>query len=239
MNAAISLRRRAAAEALGTGLLVATVVGSGIMAAKLSGGSLGLALLCNTIPTAAILFVLITVIGPLSGAHMNPVVSAVFVARGTMPVRELPAYALAQIAGGAAGAVLAHGMFDLPLVQWATTSRTGPGQWLSEGVATFALVFVILGTLRQKPEAVPVSVALVITAAYWFTASTSFANPAVTIARSLTDTFAGIAPKDVAGFLAAQCAGASLASVAADFVLGHRQVASDSGKCGDVDAVAR
>ena len=210
------------AEALGTALLVATVVGSGIMAETLAGGNIALALLGNTIATGAMLFVLITILGPVSGAHFNPVVSGVFVLRRELSLGLLAAYSAAQIAGGVAGTVLAHAMFDQPLLQLSAHVRTGPAQWLSEAVATFALVLTILGTLRAKPAAVPASVALVIVAGYWFTASTSFANPAVTIARALSDTFAGIAPADVAAFIAAQTAGGLTAWLVAERLLGWR-----------------
>ena len=201
------LPRRFAAEALGTGLLVATVVGSGIMADTLTADD-ALALLANTVATGAILVVLITVLGPLSGAHFNPAVSLVFALRRELPARDFGAYILAQVAGGIAGALLAHAMFALPLLQASTTARTGGAQWLSEGVATFGLVAVILAGLRFERPAVPWLVGLYITAAYWFTASTSFANPAVALARSLTDTFAGIRPLDLPGFVLAQLAGA-------------------------------
>lgn len=204
------LPRRLAAEALGTGLLVATVVGSGIMADALTADD-ALSLLANTVATGAILVVLITTLGPLSGAHLNPAVSLVFALRGELPTRDLGAYVLAQAAGGIAGAILAHAMFALPLVQASTTARTGEAQWLSEAVATFGLVAVILAGLRLNRPAVPWLVGLYIVAAYWFTASTSFANPAVALARSLTDTFAGIRPLDLPGFVLAQLAGALLA----------------------------
>ena len=204
-----------AAEALGTLLLVATVVGSGIMAERLAGGSGAVALLGNTLATGAILYVLITALGPISGAHFNPAVSAVFALRREItPVAAL-AYAAVQIGGGIIGTLLAHAMFAEPLIQFSTHARPGGAQWLSEAVATFALVFTILMTLRARPEAVPIAVALVITAGYWFTASTSFANPAVTIARSLTDSFSGIAPSDVLPFIAAQFAGALIGERAA------------------------
>ncbi len=200
--------RRLAAEFIGTGLLVATVVGSGIMAAKLAGGNMAIALLGNTLPTGAILVVLITMLGPVSGAHFNPAVSAVMAMRGDLAGGLLVPYGIAQIAGGCLGTVLAHAMFDLPLLQASTTARTGTAQWIAEFVAAFGLLFTIVATVRLKPEAIPVSVGLYITAAYWFTASTSFANPAVTIARALTDTFAGIRPAHVAGFIVAQLLGA-------------------------------
>ena len=204
----VDLPRRLTAEALGTGLLVATVIGSGIMAARLAGEAGALALLCNTIPTGAILVVLVTILGPLSGAHLNPAVSAALALRRDLPAGELLPYVLAQIAGGIAGSWLAHGMFDLPLLQASLTLRTGPGQWLGEFTATFGLLLAIFGAVRFNPPAVPWCVGLYITAAYWFTSSTSFANPAVTVARALSDTFAGIRPMDVPGFVLAQLAGA-------------------------------
>jgi glycerol uptake facilitator-like aquaporin len=204
-----------AAEALGTLLLVATVVGSGIMAERLADGNDAVALLGNTLATGAILYVLITALGPISGAHFNPAVSAVFALRREVAPAAALAYAAAQVAGGIAGTLLAHAMFAEPLIAFSTHARTGGAQWLSEAVATFALVFTILMTLRTRPEAVPIAVALVITAGYWFTASTSFANPAVTIARSLTDSFSGIAPNDVLPFIAAQFAGALIGWLAA------------------------
>jgi glycerol uptake facilitator-like aquaporin len=206
------LARRLCAEALGTGLLVACVVGSGIMAAKLAGQSAALALLCNTLPTGAILVVLITVLGPLSGAHFNPVVSAALALRRELMPSEFLAYALSQIVGGIAGSALAHGMFDLPLVQFSVTVRTGVGQWLGEVTAAFGLLLTIFGCVRFNPAAVPWCVGLYITAAYWFTSSTSFANPAVTIARGFSDTFAGIRPVDVPAFIIAQLIGALAAA---------------------------
>jgi len=210
-----SLPQRAFSEWLGTALLLATVIGSGIMAQKLAGGNGGIALLCNTLPTGAILVVLILVFGPLSGAHFNPAVTVAFALRGAVrwPVAGL--YIAAQVLGGLAGAWLAHLMFELPLWQLATTVRTGPGQWLAEGTATFGLLLTIIGCLNQRSEAVPYAVGLYITAAYWFTASTSFANPAVTIARSLSNTFAGIAPDGVAAFVLAQFGGMLVAVVVA------------------------
>jgi glycerol uptake facilitator-like aquaporin len=217
-----TIAQKLVAEALGTALLVATVVGSGIMAETLAGGNIGIALLANTIATGAILFVLITMLGPVSGAHFNPVVSLVFTLRRELGVGHLAAYTVVQIAGGVAGTLLAHAMFDQPLLQFSAHVRTGPSQWLSEAVATFALMLTILGTLRAKPDAVPTSVALVIVAGYWFTASTSFANPAVTIARTLSDTFAGIAPANAPLFIAAQIIGALAAWLVAGRVLGWR-----------------
>jgi glycerol uptake facilitator-like aquaporin len=202
-----SLAQRAFAEWLGTAFLLAAVVGSGIMAAKLAGGNGALALLCNTIPTGAILIVLILTFGPLSGAHFNPAVTLAFVLRGKLPWSLAATYIAAQVAGGIIGVWAAHLMFELPLWQLSITSRTGPGQWLAEAVATFGLVLTIFGCEARTPAAVPCAVGLYITAAYWFTASTSFANPAVTIARALSDTFAGIAPAGVLAFIAAQLVG--------------------------------
>jgi glycerol uptake facilitator-like aquaporin len=202
-----ALPQRAASEFLGTAFLLAAVVGSGIMGAKLAGGNGGLALLCNTIPTGAILAVLILVFAPLSGAHFNPAVTVAFALRGELPWREVALYAGMQILGGVAGVWVAHLMFALPLWQVSLTVRTGPGQWLAEAVATFGLLLTIFGCIARRPDAVAYAVGLYITAAYWFTASTSFANPAVTIARSLSDTFAGIAPSGVAPFVLAQFAG--------------------------------
>ena len=219
--------QRIAAEAMGTALLVATVVGSGIMAETLAGGNLAIALLANTIATGAILFVLITALGPVSGAHFNPAVSAVFAFRREIGWSVALAFAAAQIAGGIAGTLLAHAMFEQPLIQLSGHARSGPAQWLSEAVATFALVIAILGTLRARPEAVPVSVALVIVAAYWFTASTSFANPAVTVARALSNTFAGIAPGDAPAFIAAQLAGAAVGAIVGAQVMGWRPTADE------------
>jgi len=203
----MSIARRAVAEVLGTGLLLATVVGSGIMAAKLSSGNDALALLCNTLPTGAVLVVLIQMFGPVSGAHFNPAVSICFVLRGELSWRDAALYIACQVAGAILGVWLAHLMFELPVWQLSTHVRTGPGQWLAEVVATFGLILCILGCRSCAPASVPYAVGLYITAAYWFTASTSFANPAVTVARSLSDTFAGIAPDGVLGFILAQIAG--------------------------------
>ena len=202
-----ALSRRLVAEALGTGLLVATVVGSGIMAQTLSRDG-GLQLLANTLPTGAILVVLITVFGPVSGAHFNPAVSVVMAMRGDLQKSLLPSYVAAQIAGAVCGAVLAHAMFALPLVSSFAQPRTGLAQWLAEGVATFGLVLVIFGALRARSESVPWIIGLYIVAAYWFTASTSFANPAVTIGRAFTGTFSGIRLADVPAFALAQLLGA-------------------------------
>jgi glycerol uptake facilitator-like aquaporin len=209
------LVQRLGAEGLGTAFLLATVIGSGIMAERLAGGNQALALLCNTLPTGAILVVLITIFGPISGAHLNPAVSLVFALRKEMPWNESAAYAVAQIVGGILGALLAHAMFELPFFQISGTARAGLGQWIAEVVAAFGLILTILGCLARNAAAVPMAVGLYITAAYWFTASTSFANPAVTIARSLSDTFAGIAPTDVPAFIAAQIIGAMLAHITA------------------------
>ena len=214
--------RRLAAEALGTAMLVATVVGSGIMADRLTDDT-ALALLGNTIPTGAILVVLITIFGPISGAHFNPAVTLVFALRRDIAGGTALLYAVAQIAGGILGAVLAHAMFDIALVQFSQTARTGQGQWIAEAVATFGLVLAILAGIRHRADAVAWLVGLYITAAYWFTASTSFANPAVAIARGFSDTFSGIRPVDVPLFIAAQCAGALLAMALAGWLLAEPQ----------------
>lgn len=208
------LSRRLAAELIGSALLLTTVVGSGIMGAKLSGGNVALALLGNTLPTGAILVVLILIFGPVSGAHFNPVVSAAFAARGNLPPWLLGPYIVAQLVGAILGVWCAHLMFDLPVLQVSTTIRTGPGQWFAEGTATFGLLLTIFGCAARAPAAVPYAVGLYITAAYWFTASTSFANPAVTLARALSDTFAGIAPSGVIAFIVAQAVGATAAALA-------------------------
>jgi glycerol uptake facilitator-like aquaporin len=201
------LSRRIAAEALGTGFLVATIVGSGIMAQSLT-HDVALALLGNTIATGAMLVVLITILGPISGAHFNPAVSLVFAVKRVLPVREAVLYAVAQIVGGVAGTMAAQLMFALPIIELSTKVRTGEAQWLSEFVATFGLIATILAGLRFEHKAVPWLVGLYITAAYWFTASTSFANPAVAMARSLTNTFSGIRPVDLPGFITAEFIGA-------------------------------
>lgn len=210
-----SFGRRVVAEWLGTAFLLATVVGSGIMAAKLAGGNGALALLCNTLPTGAILAVLILTFGPISGAHFNPAVSMAQAMRGELPKSDAATYVAAQIVGGIVGVLAAHAMFDVPLWQISTTVRTGLGQWFAEFVATFGLLLTIIGCAARTPTAVPYAVGLYITSAYWFTASTSFANPAVTIARALTDTFAGIAPGGVIAFILAQMVGALAAVVLA------------------------
>ena len=205
------MARQLAAEFIGTLFLLAAVVGSGIMGEALAGGNDAIALLGNTAATGAMLAVLITVFGPLSGAHFNPAVTLAFVLRREIAGGLAAAYVIAQVLGGLAGMVLAHAMFDLDLLQSATKARTGAGQWLAEGVATFGLVATILGTLRARPSAVPAMVGLYITAGYWFTASTSFANPAVTLARAWTDTFSGILPAHAPAFVLAQLVGAATA----------------------------
>jgi len=216
------LPRRLAAEALGTALLVATVVGSGIMAETLT-KDVALALLGNTLPTGAILVVVISILGPISGAHFNPAVSLVFALKGELTPREALGYVVAQVAGGIAGTVVAHAMFALPLIDASLKMRTGGAQWFAEAVAAFGLLATILGTVRFRPDFTAVAVGLYITAAYWFTASTSFANPAVTIARSLSDTFAGIAPSGVPAFILAQTAGALVAAAVFGWLLKDEQ----------------
>jgi glycerol uptake facilitator-like aquaporin len=203
-----SLFQRLLAEWLGTAFLLATVIGSGIMAERLAGGNTALALLCNTLPTGAILFVLITMFGPISGAHFNPAVTGVFLLKRELPAKEAAAIIVAQCAGALVGMMAAHLMFEEPVWQLSEKLRSGPAQWLSEWVAAFGLVTAILLTRRANPAAVPAVVGLYITAAYWFTASTSFANPAVTLARAFSDTFAGIRLADVPAFIAAQLIGA-------------------------------
>ena len=219
------MARRLTAEALGTGLLVATVVGSGIMAERLT-DDVAVALLGNTLPTVAILVVLISLFGPISGAHFNPAVSLVFALRRELSARDLAAYAAVQVIGGILGSWLVHLMFEAPVLQLSQHVRSGPAQWLSEGVATFGLVLTIIVGLRQRPAAVPVLVGLYIGAAYWFTASTSFANPAVTIARALTDSFSGIRPLDAPGFIVMQILGALLAAAIAGWLAGPAKEAS-------------
>jgi len=208
-----TLSRRLAAEALGTAALLATVVGSGIMAETLAGGNVALALLGNTLATGAILAVLILMFGPISGAHFNPAVTFAFVLRREIEPSIAAIYVLVQLAAGVVGVLAAHFMFEQPLLQVSETVRSGAGQWFSEFVATFGLVATILGTLRFRPEAVPYAVGLFISAGYWFTASTSFANPAVTIARSFTDTFSGIVPGHMPAFIVAQLVGAAAATL--------------------------
>jgi len=205
----MSISRRLAAEGIGSLLLAATVIGSGVMAERLAGGNAAVALLANTGATVAVLAVLIALLAPVSGAHFNPAVSLVQALRGSLSWGDAGAYAVVQVVGCCLGAVLAHVMFDLPWLQSSTHIRTGPGQWLAEIVATFGLLLVILG--HKQPRDVAWMVAGWIGAAYWFTASTSFANPAIAVARSLTNTFSGIRPVDVPGFVAAEFAGALLA----------------------------
>ncbi len=206
------MTRRLAAEALGTLILVMAVIGSGIMAETLAGGNQAVALLCNTIATGAVLYVIITIFVPVSGAHFNPAVSLVMALRGDLAWRTALLYVAVQIVGGCLGAALGHLMFGLDLVQLGTKARHGLGQWAGEFIATFGLIGTILGCVRFRPEALAAAVGLYITSAYWFTASTSFANPAVTIARSLSDTFAGIAPADAPGFIASELLGALAAA---------------------------
>ncbi len=207
------LGRRLAAEGLGSFFLFAGVIGSGVMAEALSGGNVAVALLANTIVTGAILFVMITMFAPLSGAHFNPAVSGVMAARGALSWSEAAAYVAAQLAGGLLAVAAVHVMFDLPILQYSTKARAGIGQWTGELVATFGLIVTIIGVVRHRIEWIAPAVALYIVAAYWFTSSTSFANPAITIVRSLSDSFAGIAPGDVPAFIAAQAVGAGLGAV--------------------------
>jgi len=220
------LSQRLAAEFIGTAFLLATVVGSGIMAERLAGGNVAIALLGNTIPTGAILFVLITMLGPISGAHFNPAVTLVFALRREIAAREASLFVVAQIVGGILGVLATHIMFDESVFQFSQKIRTGGPQWFAEGIATFGLVFTILATLRAKPDAVATAVGLYITAAYWFTASTSFANPAVTIARSLSDSFAGIRPLDAPLFIVAQIVGAVLALIVCRWLLRNAKESS-------------
>jgi glycerol uptake facilitator-like aquaporin len=210
-----------AAEGLGSFFLFGTVIGSGIMAEGLAGGNVALALLGNTLATGAILFVLIAMLGPVSGAHFNPAVTLVMAGRKELRWRDVAPYLLAQLIGGIAGALAAHLMFDLPILQYSAKARTGIGQWTGELVATFGLILTIIGTMRHRPKLVPASVALYISAAYWFTSSTSFANPAITLVRSLTDSFAGIAPPDVPLFVVAQLAGAAAGAIAGRALFDH------------------
>lgn len=208
----VPLSRRLLAEALGSAMLFATVIGSGIMAEKLAGWNVAVALQGNTMATAAMLFVLITMLGPISGAHFNPAVSLVMALRRELAWLDMLPYTLVQIGFGILGAWAAHVMFDLPVLQMAVKARTGIGQWTGEAIATFGLIVTIIGTVRHRPEWIPASVALYIAAAYWFTSSTSFANPAITIARSMTNSFSGIAPADAPMFIVAQLLGALLAA---------------------------
>jgi glycerol uptake facilitator-like aquaporin len=214
----MSLARRCAAEALGTAFLLAAVVGSGIMGDRLAGDNVAIALLANTLATVATLAVIITGLGPISGAHFNPAVTLVSAWRGGIAWASVPGYVASQVLGGLAGVLAAHAMFELPLWQVSQHVRSGPAQLFSESVATFGLLLTIGLVSKHRPNAVPFSVAAYVAGAYWFTASTSFANPAVTLARAFTDTFAGIRPEDVPGFVAAQMVGAALGSTAATWL---------------------
>lgn len=222
----IALPRRLAAEGLGSLLLAATVVGSGVMAERLAQGNAAVALIANTGATVAVLAALIALLAPISGAHFNPAVSAVEAVRGRLPKSQALAYVAVQVAGCCAGALLAHAMFELPIIQTSAHVRAGPAQWLSEGVATFGLLLVVLG--HGRSEDAPWMVAAWIGAAYWFTASTSFANPAITVARSLTNTFSGIRPADVPGFVVAQAAGAFAALALARILWPHTETREES-----------
>lgn len=203
------LGQRLVAEGLGSFFLFASVIGSGVMAEALAGGNVAVALLGNTLATGAMLFVLITMLGPISGAHFNPAVTIVMAGQRSLPWRDFLPYVAAQLLGGVLGAWAVHLMFDLPVLQFSERSRSGMGQWTGEAVATFGLILTIIGTSRHRPSWVPASVALYITSAYWFTSSTSFANPAITVVRSLSDSFAGIAPYDAPMFIVAQLSGAA------------------------------
>ena len=231
-----SRSRAIVAEAIGTALLVATVIGSGIMAERLANGNVALALLGNTLSTGCMLVVLVLTLGPISGAHLNPAVSLVCAALRTLSVGRLASYVVAQLVGAVAGVLLAHAMFGEPLLQTSTHIRSGPSQWLSEVVATFGLVGTILGVARSRPHAVAYAVGLYIAGAYWFTASTSFANPAVTLARSLSDSFAGIAPASVAGFVGAELAGAALALLLFRWLLASPTVATQKQSAGSPES---
>jgi glycerol uptake facilitator-like aquaporin len=205
--------RRLAAEGIGSFFLFAAVIGSGVMAETLAGGNVAVALIGNTLATGAMLFVLITMIGPISGAHFNPAVSLVFASRGELPWRDAAAFIVVQLLGGVLGAWAAHLMFDLPILEYSIKARSGIGQWTGEAIATFGLILTIIGTVRHRPAWVPASVALYITSAYWFTSSTSFANPAITVVRSMSNSFAGIAPHDVPMFVLAQLIGGAAAAL--------------------------
>jgi glycerol uptake facilitator-like aquaporin len=237
MTAVMGLKRKVFAEVVGTALLLAVVIGSGIMAARLDGGNVAIALLANTLATVGGLYVLIEVFGPLSGAHFNPAVSAVMTLRGELPVRELLPYIAAQLVGALLGAWLAHAMFDLPIVELSGKVRTGTGQWIAEAVATAGLLFVIL---RAPAGRASILVAAYIGAAYWFTASTSFANPAAAFGRMFSDSFAGIAPSSVPGFVIAELIGAAIGlSLHSAFEpskqrIGHPNLIESSGEHGDI-----
>jgi glycerol uptake facilitator-like aquaporin len=222
------MARRLFAEWIGTFSLLATVVGSGIMAERLAGGNIAIALLGNTIPTGSILIVLILVFGPISGAHFNPAVTLAFTIRKEITARDSVLYVVTQVFGGICGVLVAHVMFDNPLIDPSSTTRTGLGQWVGEFVATFGLVGTILGCLKARAEAVPYAVGLYITAAYWFTSSTSFANPAVTIARGFSNTFAGIQPSDILAFVAVQLAAAILATIFFNWLLDEKPLLTNS-----------
>ena len=222
------MARRLFAEWIGTFSLLATVVGSGIMAERLAGGNIAIALLGNTIPTGSILIVLILVFGPISGAHFNPAVTLAFAIRKEITVPDSVLYVVTQVFGGICGVLIAHVMFDNPLIDPSTTVRSGLGQWVGEFVATFGLVGTILGCLKARPEAVPYAVGLYITAAYWFTSSTSFANPAVTIARGFSNTFAGIQPSDILAFVAVQLVAATLATIFFNWLLDEKPLLTNS-----------
>jgi glycerol uptake facilitator-like aquaporin len=219
------MKRRLAAEGIGSFFLFATVIGSGIMAEKLAGGNVAVALLGNTAATAAMLFVLITMLGPISGAHFNPAVSLVMTLRRELAWRDVLPYIFVQIGFGVLGVWAAHLMFDVPILQVSSHARTGIGQWTGEAIATFGLILTIIGTARHRPQWIPASVALYITAAYWFTSSTSFANPAITVARSLTNSFSGIAPVDAPMFIVAQLVGALAAMLVTAYLFASETVA--------------
>jgi glycerol uptake facilitator-like aquaporin len=221
----MSITRRAVAESIATALLLAIVVGSGVMGERLAAGNVAIALLANSLATGCGLAALIVTFAPISGAHMNPVVTLALAIRGDHAWREVPAYVAAQFAGAIAGVWVAHAMFAMPIIEWSTKPRSGFAQAFSEAIATFGLVIIVLRGARQRPDSVPWTVACYITAAYWFTASTSFANPAVTLARAMTDSFAGIALVHVPGFWAGQVAGAALALVT-DRMLGRAQISA-------------
>ncbi len=223
-----SIARRLVAESLGTAILLATVVGSGIMAERLADGNMALALLANTLATGAILVVLILIFGPVSGGHFNPAVTLAFFIRREIALATVLLYVIVQVLGGIVGVMAAHAMFELPIVQVSENARAGPGQWLSEAIATFGLVAAILGTLRFRPDAVAYAVGLFISAGYWFTASTSFANPAVTIARSFTDTFTGIQPGHAPAFILAELVGAVAATVLFGWLLRSAPAMADA-----------
>ena len=224
-----SLARRLAAEGIGSFFLFAAVIGSGVMAEALAGGNVAVALIGNTLATGAILFVLITMLGPISGAHFNPAVSLVFASRGELPWRDAAAFIVVQLLGGVLGAWAAHLMFDLPILEYSIKARSGIGQWTGEAIATFGLTLTIIGTVRHRPAWVPASVALYITSAYWFTSSTSFANPAITVVRSMSNSFAGIAPHDVPMFVLAQLIGATAAALVSRALFDERRPL-DSGR---------